>query len=57
MTMIRTGQAPPPWTREQFRERFNGRFHGAASEAERDAIPRMEATTWVPCRDRRPAST
>ena len=41
MTQIRTGQAPAPLTREQFRERFNGRFYDPAFEAEREAIARL----------------
>lgn len=46
MTKIRTGQAPAPLTREQFRVRFNGRFYDPAFEDERDAIARLEAIAW-----------
>ena len=46
MTQIRTGQAPAPLTREQFRERFNGGFYDPAYAAERDAIARLEAIAW-----------
>jgi len=46
MTKIRTGQAPAPLTREQFHERFNGRFYDPAFEVEREAIARLEAIAW-----------
>jgi multimeric flavodoxin WrbA len=46
MTKIRTGQAPAPLTRAQFRERFNGRFYDPAFEVERDAIARLEGIAW-----------
>lgn len=46
MTKIRTGQAPSPLTRAQFRERFNGRFYDPAFETEREAIARLEAIAW-----------
>ena len=46
MTKIRTGQAPAPLTRAEFRERFNGRFFDPAFEVERDAISRLEAIAW-----------
>ena len=38
MTDIRTGQAPPPLTREQFHERFQVRFYDPAFEGEREAL-------------------
>ena len=43
MTKIRTGQAPAPLTRAQFRERFHGRFYDPAFGAERDAIDRLRS--------------
>ena len=46
MTSIRTGQAPAPLTRDQFRERFNGRFYDPSFDIERDAIARLEAIAW-----------
>ena len=46
MTEMRTGQAPAPLTREQFRQRFNVRFYDPAFDAERDAIVGLEATAW-----------
>ena len=46
MTKLRTGQAPAPLTRAQFRERCNGRFYDPAFEAERDAIARREVIAW-----------
>ena len=46
MSTIRTGQAPPPLTREQFRERFNNRFYDPAFDAERGAIARLEVIAW-----------
>ena len=55
MTKIRTGQAPAPLTRAQFRERFNGRFYDPAFEAERDAITRLEAIAWDALQDGRKA--
>ena len=53
MTEIRTGQAPPPLTRAEFRERFNGRFYDPAFKAERDAIARLEAIAWEALQDGR----
>ena len=55
MTKIRTGQAPAPLTRIEFRERFNGRFYDPAFEAERDAITRLEAIAWDALQDGRKA--
>jgi multimeric flavodoxin WrbA len=46
MTDIRTGQAPPPLTREAFRERFNLNFYDPAFGAEKEAIARLEAIAW-----------
>jgi len=46
MTEIRTGQAPAPLTREEFSERFNGRFYDPAFEGEREAIARLETIAW-----------
>jgi multimeric flavodoxin WrbA len=42
----RTGQAPPPLTREQFGERFRQSFYDPAFETERDAVARLEAIAW-----------
>jgi multimeric flavodoxin WrbA len=55
MTRIRTGQAPAPLTRAQFRERFNGRFYDPAFDAERDAIARLETIAWEAVQDGRKA--
>jgi multimeric flavodoxin WrbA len=46
MNKIRTGQAPAPLTRAEFRERFKRRFYDPAFEAEADAIARLEAIAW-----------
>ena len=46
MTKPRTGQAPPPLSREEFGERFRRSFFDPAFEAERDAIARLEAIAW-----------
>jgi multimeric flavodoxin WrbA len=46
MTKIRTGQAPPPLTRDAFHERFIRRFYDPAFGTERDAIERLEAIAW-----------
>jgi hypothetical protein len=42
VTKIRTGQAPAPLTRAPFQQCFNTRFYGPASDAEREAISRLE---------------
>lgn len=55
MTDIRTGQAPPPLTREQFHERFQVRFYDPAFEGEREAIARLEAIAWEALQDGRKA--
>ena len=46
MTKPRTGQAPPPLSREQFGERFRQSFYDPAFEKERDALARLEAIAW-----------
>jgi multimeric flavodoxin WrbA len=46
MTDVRTGQAPPGLTREEFGERFRRRFYDPAFDAERDAIARIEIIAW-----------
>ena len=55
MTKIRTGQAPAPLSREQFRERFNRRFYDPAFEVEREAIARLEAIAWEAVQEGRKA--
>ncbi|MBC7989982.1 MAG: NADPH-dependent FMN reductase, partial [Luteimonas sp.] len=55
MTQIRTGQAPPPLTREQFQERFNVRFYDPVFDAERDAIARLEVIAWEALQEGRKA--
>src|SRR5512141_2593136 len=46
MPKPRTGQAPPPLSREAFGERFRRSFYDPAFEVERDAIARLEAIAW-----------
>ena len=46
MTKIRTGQAPTPLTREEFRMRFNVRFYDPAFSVEHEAIARLEGIAW-----------
>jgi multimeric flavodoxin WrbA len=46
MTKPRTGQAPPPLTRDEFGERFRRSFYDPAFEREREAIARLEAIAW-----------
>ena len=46
MSKARTGQAPPPLDREQFRERFQQNFYDPAFEREKDAIRRIETIAW-----------
>jgi multimeric flavodoxin WrbA len=46
MTKPRTGQAPPPLSREQFGERFRQSFYDPAFERESEAIARLEAIAW-----------
>jgi len=43
---VRKGQAPPPLTRDAFRERFDARFYDPAYDTEREAIARLEAIAW-----------
>jgi len=43
---VRTGQAPPAHTREQFSERFRARFFDPAFRAEDEAIGRLEEIAW-----------
>ena len=53
MNKPRTGQAPAPLTRTQFKERFNVRFYDPAFEAEREAITRLETIAWEALQDGR----
>ena len=46
MTKSRKGQAPPPLSREAFRQRFDNFFLDPAFAADRDAIARVEAIAW-----------
>ena len=46
MTKLRTGQAPPPMSREAFRQHFDNFFLDPAFAADRDAIARVEAIAW-----------
>ena len=55
MTKIRTGQAPAPLTREEFRQRFNVRFYDPAFGAEHEAIARLEAIAWQALQEGRKA--
>lgn len=43
---VRTGQAPPAHTREEFGRRFRARFFDPAFRAEDEAIRRLEAIAW-----------
>jgi multimeric flavodoxin WrbA len=43
---VRTGQAPPAHTREEFREKFRARFFDPAFRAEDEAISRLEEIAW-----------
>jgi multimeric flavodoxin WrbA len=43
---VRTGQAPPALTRDEFRERFRARFYDPAFRPEDAAIDRLEAIAW-----------
>ena len=47
MTKVRKGQAPPPHSREVFRERFEASFYDPAFEAERASIGRLEVIAWT----------
>ena len=55
MIRIRKGQAPPPLTRAEFRQRFNARYFDPAYEAEREGIARLEAIAWHAFREGRKA--
>ena len=46
MTKPRKGQAPPPLSREAFRQRFDNFFLDPAFAADRNAIARVEAIAW-----------
>ena len=43
---VRTGQAPPAHSREEFSRRFRARFFDPAFRAEDEAIRRLEAIAW-----------
>lgn len=43
---VRTGQAPPPHPREEFRRRFLANFVDPAFRAEGEALDRIEAIAW-----------
>ena len=43
---IPTGQAPAPWTRELFHDRYQCRFYAPAFKAEHEAITRLEEIAW-----------
>lgn len=55
MSTVRTGQAPPELTREEFTVRFHRRFYDPAFTAEREAIARLEAIAWQALQDGRKA--
>lgn len=55
MTDVRTGQAPPPLSRDQFGERFRRRFADPAFNTEAEAIARLEAIAWKAFDDGRKA--
>ncbi len=46
MPKPRTGQAPPPLSREEFGKRFRRSFYDPAFQPEHDAIARLEAIAW-----------
>jgi multimeric flavodoxin WrbA len=46
MTTPRTGQAPPPLSRDEFRKRFEQSFFDPAFEKEKDSIAKLEAIAW-----------
>lgn len=51
---VRTGQAPPAHSREEFGQRFRARFYDPAFRAEDEAISRLEAIAWdAYCRARK----
>src|SRR4051812_8724078 len=43
---VRTGQAPPTHTREEFGKRYRARFFDPAFRGEDEAIARLEAIAW-----------
>jgi multimeric flavodoxin WrbA len=45
-TIVRTGQAPPKFTREEFSKRFRDEFYDPAFRAEDGAIARLEQIAW-----------
>ncbi|MBC8058252.1 MAG: flavodoxin family protein [Rhizobiales bacterium] len=55
MTKIRTGQAPPELTRDEFTQRFNLRFYDPAYASEREAIARLEVIAWGAMKEGRKA--
>ena len=46
MTKPRTGQAPPPLSRDEFRKRFEQSFYDPAFEKAKDSIAKLEAIAW-----------
>ena len=52
---IRTGQAPPPLTREQFHDRYQRQFYDPAFSGEHDAIARLEEIAWQALQEGRKA--
>ena len=52
---VRTGQAAPKLTREQFGERFRRRFYDPAFEAAQGAVAQLEAIAWEAYDDGRKA--
>ena len=46
MTKPRTGQAPPPLSRDAFAKRFQLSFYDPAFLKEADSIARLEAIAW-----------
>ena len=55
MTKPRTGQAPPPLSRDEFAKRFQLTFYDPAFLKEADAIARLEAIAWDAYKDDRKA--
>jgi len=55
MTKIRTGQAPPALTRQQFHEQYQRRFFDPAYAGEKDAIARLEDIAWEAMQEGRKA--
>jgi multimeric flavodoxin WrbA len=48
---VRTGQAPPPHPREEFRQRFLANFFDPIFAAEREALDRIEEIAWTAFKD------